>query len=158
MVSLANALATSTLVAAPVVDIDGTLFVQAGIFLTLMFVLNGVLFRPWLATLERRSEAIGGSLVKAKALREDARVLASDYDQKIAATRERAADLRAQAHRQEEETRARDVATARTEAAAELDAARDRVRQEATTARETLGTRIDALAEDIATKVLGRVS
>lgn len=158
MFSLATAFAHRTLVAAPVVDVDGTLVIQAGIFLTLMFVLNGVLFRPWLATLERRSEAIGGSLVKAKALREDAQSLATEYDRKIAQSRDRAADLRAQAHREEETTQARQLAATRAEASAELDAARARLRGEAERARETLSSRIDALAEDIATKVLGRAS
>lgn len=156
MFRLATAIASKTLVAAPVVDVDGTLFVQAGIFLTLMFVLNGVLFRPWLATLERRSEAIGGALVKAKALRSEAQTLASEYDQKIAETRDRAAQLRAQSHQEEEATQSRQLAAARAQATSELEAARTRVREEAERARTTLTHRIDGLADDIAAKILGR--
>lgn len=158
MFRLATAIASKTLVAAPVVDVDGTLFVQAGIFLTLMLVLNGVLFRPWLATLERRGEAIGGALVKAKALRTDAQTLATEYDQKITVARDRAAELRAQSHQEEEATQSRQLAATRAQASTELEAARVRVREEAEQARQTLSSRIDGLAEDIATKILGRAS
>ena len=50
------------LLGAPVVDIDGTFFVQGALFLLLMAILWPLLFKPWLETQARRAEAIDGAL------------------------------------------------------------------------------------------------
>jgi len=154
-----NALAFASILAvAPVVDIDGTLFVQAGMFLGLMLVLNGVLYRPWLATLDRREEAIGGALTKAKRMRHEADALAVQYDQKLAVARDDAAELRSAARREEEQKQAAELANARSQASTELGAAKARVQREAEAARGALDTKTGELAEEIAAKILGRAS
>ncbi len=147
---------TLALVAVPVVDIDGTLFVQAGIFLALVFILNPLLFKPWLATQARRAEAIEGASRKAVALREQADVMVSDYDAKITTARERANDLRGEARHAEDAKQARTLAEARTVATAEGDAARSRITAQADEARAQLTGRVEELAQSIADKLLGK--
>jgi F-type H+-transporting ATPase subunit b len=148
--------ALSVLLAAPVVDIDGTAFVQGGLFLLLMAVLWPVLFKPWLELQARRAEAIDGAIAKAKDLRRQADQLVVEHDTKLTAARDRANDLRADVRRKEEAAQAATLATARTEAAAQGEASRKRVAEQAETARAALSDRVEGLAQDIVARLLGR--
>lgn len=141
---------------APVVDIDGTLFVQGGIFLLLVVILNPLLFKPWLEAQARRAEAIEGAQVKAVALREEADNLVSSYDAKIDAAREKALDLRGTARRDEDAKQAAMLADARIAAGKQADAARVHIAEQAEEARGQLGGRVDELAKTIADKLLAK--
>ena len=142
--------------AAPVVDIDGTFFVQGALFLLLMAVLWPLLFKPWLATQQRRAEAIAGAHTKAKDLERDASSLLVEHDEKLSAARDRANDLRADIRRDEEAAQAKTLAAARAEATEKADAARTRIAAQAETARAALAGRVDDLAQDIVKRLLGR--
>lgn len=142
--------------AAPVVDIDGTVFIQAGIFLLLMAVLYPTLFKPWLATRDRRDGAITGTLQAAEELRAEAERVGVDYDTRIADVRGRAAAVRSEAVKASEVDRSRRLADSRTTANDELQALRDRLAKQTEAARSTLAARVDELANDIAAKLLGR--
>ncbi len=142
------------LLAAPVVDIDGTLFVQGGIFLALVFILNPLLFKPWLETQARRAEAIDGAARKAVALREQADAMVSDYDAKITAAREQAQDLRGASRKEEDAKQAKLLADARTVAAEQASAARSKIAAQADEARAQLSGRVEELATTIADKLL----
>lgn len=146
----------STLVAAPVVDIDGTLFVQGGLFLLLMLVLWPLLFKPWLAAQERRTEAIQGALVKSKDVRRNADALLVELDTKLDAARDRANDLRAKVRHDEEGVQAQALAETRAAAMTRADEARKTIAAQAETARAALATKVDELAQDIVTRLLGR--
>ena len=148
----------SSLLAIPVVDIDGTFFIQGGIYIALVVILGPMLFKPWLAGLERRQEAVEGALGKSKSMRAEADELAKDYDEKLDAAREKAHGVRSDARREEEESQAKTLATARSEANDELAAARQRITAETDEAREALGGKVDELANEITTKLLGRAS
>jgi F-type H+-transporting ATPase subunit b len=147
-----------TLLAAPVVDIDGTFFVQGGLFLMLVFVLKPLLFTPWLEAQARRKEAVEGSLVRATQLEADAESLVAKYDARLDAARDKANGVRATARREEDAAKAERLATARDVAQRELDEERARIESESTKAREELGGRVEDLASDIAHKLLGRAS
>lgn len=141
---------------APVVDIDGTAFVQLGIFLLLMLILQPLLFRPWLETRERRAQAIAGAVAEADRLRGKADALGSEYAAKLASAREEAASIRSDAHRISETDRARLVASARADAGRDLEQTREKAVREAEEARQALGAQIEGLAREVASKVLGR--
>ena len=149
----------STLVASiPVVDIDGTLYVQLGIYLALVFILGPLLFKPWLEAQERRSQAIEGAVAKAKDMRAEADDLARDYEERMETAREKAHGVRSTARREEEEAQAKTLAEARAAANDELAAERKRIAADTEQAREALGGRVDELADEITTKLLGRAS
>lgn len=149
---------SSILLAIPVVDIDGTLFIQLGIFLGLVLVLGPLLFKPWLAAQERRAAAIEGALAESKAMRHEADAKAKDYDLRLEQAREKAHGVRSDARRQEEAAQATTLAAVREDAAQGLARERERIATEAATAREALAARVDELADTIATKLLGRAS
>lgn len=142
--------------AAPVVDIDGTIFIQAGIFLLLMAVLHPMLFRPWLQARERREGAITGTQQAAGELRAEAERVGADYDARLADVRGRAAAIRSEAIKAADAERTRRLADSRTAANTDLQALRDRLASQAEAARATLSARVDELAGDIAAKILGR--
>ena len=142
--------------AAPVVDIDGTIFIQAGIFLLLMAVLYPLLFKPWLATRERREGAITGTMQAAEELRAEAERVGADYDARLADVRGRAAAVRSEAIKAATDERARRLADSRTAANDDLATLRDRLVKQTEAARATLSARVDELANDIAAKILGR--
>lgn len=148
----------SLLLAIPVVDIDGTLYIQLGIFLALVVILGPMLFRPWLEAQERRKAAIDGALAQSKAMRSEADTLAKDYDQRLEKAREKAHGVRSDARRQEEAAQAAKLAAAREEANQALARERERIASETATAREALSNRVDELADTIANKLLGRAT
>jgi len=142
----------------PLIDIDGTVFVQGGLFVALAFVLNGLLFKPWLAAQARRYEATDGSFASAKQLNSDAKDLSTRYEQQLGQARAQATELRSQSYRDEERKQAANMARARTAAAEQLEASRTKLAGDAEVARRTLASRIDDLAEDITRKLLGGIS
>ena len=143
------------LVASPVIDLDGTFFIQAGIYIALILILNPLLFKPWLAAQARRRESIEGAFQKAKDLRVEADALSQKYDARLAEARDRALAMRSRARREEEATQAQLLAAARNDANKELDAARGDIVKQAEDARAGLVGRVDELADHITTKVLG---
>ena len=142
--------------AAPVVDIDGTIFIQAGIFLLLMAVLYPTLFKPWLATRARREHAIDGTLLAASELRVEAERIGVDYDARLADARGRAGAVRSEAVKAAESDRQRRLADTRSATNLDLQELRERLGRESDAARSTLAARVDELAADIATRILGR--
>jgi F-type H+-transporting ATPase subunit b len=140
----------------PVVDIDNTLFLQALLFLFLFVVLNYVLFKPWLEIKERRAKRIGGALEDAVELRERARANEARYAAQLSKARDEAMSLRSERRRAAEDQEASIVDSARHDAAADLDARKQALGREVEQARAELGARVDELARDITTQVLGR--
>ncbi len=142
----------------PVVDVDGTIFIQGAIYIGLVFILNPLLFKPWLAAQAKRVTSIDGALAKAKSLRSEADELSSTYDAKLAEARDGALTMRSQMRREEEATQAKVLADARTRAGKGLDDNRERIAKETDAAREALGSKVDELASQITNKILGRAS
>jgi F-type H+-transporting ATPase subunit b len=140
----------------PVVDIDNTIFLQAILFAALFVLLNVFLFRPWLEIRERRSQKIGGALADAVSLRKQADDSAADYETRLAKAREDAVALRSDSRRGAEQEEAEIVGTARREAAAQLDAHKQTLEQQASAARAELAGRVDALASEVSQRILGR--
>ncbi len=54
------------------IDINGSLFIQVGLFIFLMFVLNKIFFKPFLRFLEERQAKIEGDEKEAVRLQEEA--------------------------------------------------------------------------------------
>lgn len=146
----------STLLAIPVVDIDGTFFIQGGIYIALVVILGPMLFKPWLEAQARRQEAIEGALTKAKGMRSEADDLSADYEERLDAAREKAHGVRSTARREEEAEQAKTLAAAREAANTELSAQRKQIAEQTNEAREALGGRVDELANEITSKLLGR--
>jgi F-type H+-transporting ATPase subunit b len=149
--------ALSTLAAAhPLIDIDGTVFVQFGLFLILLFVANKLLFQPYLQLRERRKAGIEGARAEAERMTASADAKLVDYEKQLAAARSRANDegrkVRAEAAAHEKDV----TDKARAEAQTSIDEATTKMRGEAEAARLQLLPQANTLAKQIASKLLGR--
>jgi len=149
---------TTFLIAAPIVDVDNTLFVQIAIFTGLMAALHFWLFKPWLEVRARRIEQIEGAFERSNALRSEADELSEEYDVRIARARDRAMGVRSDKRKDGEAEQQKLVGQARTEATDRLDAERERLDQEEQKARAALAGRVNDLAQEITDKVLGKAS
>ena len=142
--------------APPLIDIDGTVFVQCGLFLLLLIVLNKLVFRPYLALLRERDENIDGARAAATEMNEKSASDLESYEDQVMKARKEAAAVRAE-FREEGEKAANEVlAEARNQSEAKLTAAREKIQRSADAARLALRTRADRIAKEIAGKLLGR--
>lgn len=140
----------------PLIDIDGTAVVQFVLFLLLMYVSNKLLFQPYLALRERRKAGIEGARAEAERMTAQADAKLADYEKQLGVARSRANDegrkVRAEAVTHEREVTDKARATAQ----AAIDEAQGKMRAETDAARATLMPQADALAKQIAGKLLGR--
>ena len=140
----------------PLIDIDGTVFVQFGLFLLVFLIARTFLFKPYLALRERRKTATEGARAEADRMTAQAEAKLADYEKQLAAARSRANDegrkVRAEAIAHEKDVT--DRARATTQKA--TDEAMARMKAETDAARLQLLPQANALARQIASKLLGR--
>ena len=140
----------------PLIDIDWTVLVQFGLFLTLYFFANRLLFQPYLKLRERRKAGIEGARAEAERMTASADAKLADYEKKLASARSRANEegrkVRAEGIAHEKEVTDR----ARAETQKAIDDATAKMKSETETARAQLLPQAEALARQIASKLLGR--
>jgi F-type H+-transporting ATPase subunit b len=140
----------------PLIDIDGTVFVQFGLFLLLYVVANQLLFKPYLRLRERRKEGIDGARAEAERMTAQADAKLADYEKQLAAARSRANE-EGRKVRTEASAHEKDVTDkARAAAQKSIDEATAKMRQETEAARLQLLPQANTLAKQIASKLLGR--
>jgi F-type H+-transporting ATPase subunit b len=140
----------------PLIDFDYTAVVQLGIFLVLLFVLTKLVFRPYLALLRERSENIDGAREQAVRDSTDAEKKMADYEERLIKARKEAAAVRTELRAEGEQTAAEVLGKARDESEAKVRVARQKIEKSTEAAKLSLRTRADAIAKDIASRLLGR--
>jgi F-type H+-transporting ATPase subunit b len=140
----------------PLIDIDGTVFVQFALYLVLALLANALLFQPYLKLRERRRAGIDGAREEAAQMTAQADAKLADYEKQLAQARNQANEearkvrLEAAAHEREVTDKARVEAQKATEAAAAT------MRAQTDAARAQLMPQADAIARQMANKLLGR--
>jgi F-type H+-transporting ATPase subunit b len=139
-----------------VIKLDWTLLLQFANFMILLVVLNALLFKPLRAVLAARKATIDGNLAKARAT--EAQILAqvAEYEAKLQEARQRGSQERAALRQTAVAEEARLLGTANEAASRRLQELKGQVADEAATARQILRGETEALARQIAGKVLGR--
>ena len=140
----------------PLIDIDGTIFIQFGLFLVMLVVANKLLFQPYLRLREKRAEGIEGARAEAERMTAEADAKLVDYEKQLATARARAGEeqrkIRAEANAHEREV----TGAARSTALRSIEEAQQRVRTETETARKDLLPRAEGIGKDMAKRLLGR--
>ena len=138
------------------VDLDGTFFIQLGLFLFMFIFLYAFLFRPMVRLIEARREATEGAMLKARDMSEEAARLSDDVDARILDIRTSAGAERdrmlEQARRQERDLMAR----AREESRVTVERARGELEKSGEQVRARLESEVDAMASAVAERILGR--
>lgn len=140
----------------PVIDIDGTVVVQFGLFVVMYFVLKHLLFEPYLAMRQQRSEGIEGARHHAANMETRAAEMERDYDRRFGAAKSRAEDERGRTRAQAQEREREVLAEARGVAQARLGAARHKLAADLQAAGAELQRQAQPLARQMVSKILGR--
>jgi F-type H+-transporting ATPase subunit b len=138
------------------ISIDFSLVVQIVLFLILFSILRRVLFGPvgrLMAERERRTE---GAHAEARSMTEEGKELQEQYDAAIAKARAEGEAIKAEIR--DEALKARNVmlSQGRDAATEKIQEIREEVRKELEEARRVASANADALAQQMAEKVLGR--
>jgi F-type H+-transporting ATPase subunit b len=140
----------------PLIDIDWTAAVQFLLFVATYFVANRLLFQPYLALRARRKAGIEGARTEAERMTAEADAKLAEYEKQLAVARNRAGE-EGRKIRTEASAHERDVTDkARKAAQSAIEEAQAKVRAETEAARAQLMPQADALAKQMASRLLGR--
>ena len=137
-------------------DLDVTIFIQTGIFLLVLFGLNPILIKPIQRIIEARHAGTGGKTQDTDRLTSEAASKQQQYEARIADARKVAGEEREQLRNEGRQNERSLVEEARKRAETTIAKGRADIESQATEARGALNTEVDALAQQLATKVLGR--
>jgi F-type H+-transporting ATPase subunit b len=138
----------------PLIDLDGTFFIQLVIFLVLFMILRSLVFQPFMQMLAERDKRTRGAREEAKLLVQQATAKVAAYEQSIQQARVAAQEDRAQLRAVGAAEARTLVETARQESQKTLDLARKDLRREAEKAEQDLAKRASELGQRVAEKVL----
>ncbi|MFT3696268.1 MAG: hypothetical protein QM831_24220 [Kofleriaceae bacterium] len=144
------------LAAHPLIDIDLTVIIQFALFLVMFVVANAMLFQPYLKLRERRKQGIDGARAEAEQMSAKADAELVDYEKQLGTARNRANEegrkVRAEAAAHEKSV----TDASRAEAQKAIDEATAKMKAETDAARLQLMPQANALAKQMASKLLGR--
>ncbi|MBI2528593.1 MAG: F0F1 ATP synthase subunit B [Candidatus Rokubacteria bacterium] len=136
------------------INLDRSLIIQAINFLLLLFILSKLLYRPLLAKLEERSQAIKKSLDEAQAARAEAQKQREEHAAKLQAAHAEAQAIRDTALKEASDEQRRLVEAARAEAARLVEGARAEMQQDIRRARQELRQEVGDLAVAVAERLI----
>ena len=140
----------------PLIDLDGTVFIQLGLFILAYVVLSRVLFAPYLKMRAARTAGIEGARDEAAQLKQRAQAIVGDYEQRMTAAKKRGSDeqIRLRSAGAQEEQKL--IAFQRSESQQQIGKARTKIASEIGAARTQLGAESNALAQLVVKSILHR--
>ena len=138
------------------IKLDWTLVLQFINFIILMAVLNALLFKPLRAALAARKETIEGSKAKVLDIDEQVQAQIARYEAQLQEARQQGGQERSALRKTGQTEEARILGEANRNAADKLQKITAQIQQEADSDRQELRSETEALAKEIAGKVLGR--
>jgi F-type H+-transporting ATPase subunit b len=151
-----HVLFTALLSEGSIIDLDGTIWIQLGLFAVAFLVFRPLIFRPMIALFEAREAAIEGSKLEALRLQDEASAESEEFDVEMRRLRLQAGEerdrLRAEGKRLERTVLER----VREETDKLLSEADAKLKAEAVKLRSEIDQSIPALAKQIASKMLNR--
>lgn len=136
------------------INLDKSLIVQVVNFLVLLLLLHRFLYRPFLAKMAERTEAIRTSLEEAQAARSDAARQQEENATRLRTAHQEAAAIREQALRDAADEARRQIGAAQTQARKLVEDARTQMETEIRLAREALRREVADLATAVAEKLI----
>ena len=136
------------------ISLDKSLIIQGFNFLILLVLLQRVLYKPLLAKMSERTEAIKTSLEEAQRARAEAARQQEENVERLRAAHAEAASIRAAALKEAADEQRKLVEAARVEAARLVEAARAQMDADIRRAREELRREVADLAIGVAEKLI----
>jgi F-type H+-transporting ATPase subunit b len=138
------------------ISLDKSLIVQGINFLILLLILQRLLYRPFLAKMAERTQAIQKSLEEAQAARAQATRQQEENEARLRAAYAEAAAIRAQALKEAGEEQRRLVEAARAESQRLIETAKAQMDADVRRAREELRREVVDIATAVAEKLVRR--
>ena len=136
------------------INVDKSLFIQMINFAVLLFILVKLLYKPLLAKMEERTQAIRKSLEEAQAARAEAQREREEHASRLQTAYAEAQAIRAAALKEAGEEQRKLVEAARTEAARLVESARADLAQDVRRARQELRQEVSDLAITVAERLI----
>jgi len=136
------------------INVDKSLFIQMINFAVLLFILVKLLYKPLLAKMEERTQAIRKSLEEAQAARAEAQREREEHASRLQTAYAEAQAIRAAALKEAGEEQRKLVEAARTEAARLVESARADLGQDVRRARQELRQEVSDLAITVAERLI----
>jgi F-type H+-transporting ATPase subunit b len=138
------------------VDFDLSFIAQIALFGLFIVLLKPILFEPLLALFEEREKRTEGARAQARKMDETAGDLVKKFETEIEKVRHAANLERDRLRAETSRLEAQILADAKTQSTAIIEAGRVRITKEMATLRSELEASRPALAEQIASKIIGR--
>jgi len=135
---------------------DFTLFVQASIFILLIFLLNFLLYKPILSIIERRKKQLEEAENEIKLFQDSVNKKVSEYDEKLNKAKTTASDLKKEIINEGAQQAKSIVDAVRSEIPLMTQEFQKKIDAEMQVARQVLEGQSRKLSMEIAEKVLGR--
>lgn len=135
---------------------DGTLFIHIAIIITMIFVLNRLLFKPVGRTLSDREASTHGRTGEARETIERVREGLARYENSLRQARAEGYSLLEQQQSEANGERQRKVAEVRREVEGQIEKQKDEIHAQAEQARATLRGEAERVASNISAQVLRR--
>ena len=140
----------------PLLDVDGTVFIQFGIFMAVFFVASHFLFKPYLKMREEREKGIEGAKVEAEQMSAKADAELADYEAKLAAARSKANEERRNIRSEAVEYQRKITEETKVSTMELLEKSQQQVSSETEKAKAELLPSAETLANQIVQKMIGR--
>jgi len=138
------------------ISVDKSLIVQIVNFLILLFILKRILYKPFLAKMEERTNTIQRALDEAKAARAEAARQQEENETRLRAAYAEAAAVREQALKEAAEESRKHVAAAQVQARKMVEDTKAQLDAEVRRARDELRREVSDLAVAVAEKLVHR--
>jgi F-type H+-transporting ATPase subunit b len=139
-----------------IIDLDGTVFVQLAMFFIAFGVLYTLVFKPMVAMLEAREEAIDGAKDQAKRLDVEVKEKQASFEAELRKVKGASGEERDRLRAEGQEIERKLLDRVRSETQSLVADANVRLSKEAALARQELSGQRPQLAREIASKLLGR--
>jgi F-type H+-transporting ATPase subunit b len=140
----------------PLINIDITLLLNLGVWLTLFFFLRAVLWKPMLDLIDAREAGTEGARAEAARLESEAKELRERLNTQLALARTNATAARDELRKEGQRREAELTAKVRDEVAAAVEAQRAKLASERAGVRTEVMASVPAIAADIVARVLRR--
>lgn len=138
------------------VDFDGSVLIQFVIFLLLFILLKPILLDPFLKVVEEREKRTDGAKTEARQMDEKAGDIIKRYEGELEKVRKVANEERERLRSEAQKLEAQILGEARAAASGVAGEGKQKIQKEAESIRFDLGQLSGKLAQEVASKVLGR--
>ena len=137
-------------------SVNKTVFIQIAIFLIAIYILNKLVFKPFLALVDRRDKLTRGAIEEANELEGKVAQIIEEYDAKLAEARVQAVAERNKIIHEGQKAADDIVHKTRENTSALLHEAKEKLEADTQDIKNKVKSDVDSIAKDIATTVLGK--